>query len=48
MHLTLKRLEAPESGKGWEWGRHPLEDSEEEEWDEELWEVGLRGATTRM
>jgi hypothetical protein len=27
---------------------HPLRSNREEEWDEELWEVGLRGATTRM
>jgi hypothetical protein len=49
MHLTLERLEAPGSRETWwGWGDILLEMGAggEEEWDEELWERGPRGANT--
>jgi hypothetical protein len=45
MHLTLERLEAPESGQSWRgWEGHPLGDRGEEEWEKELWEGGSGGS----
>lgn len=46
MGLILKRLEAPGKGDAcWGWGKHPLRSKGEEEWDEELQEVGLEVGT---
>jgi hypothetical protein len=43
MRLILERLEAPREEEAWWEGEHPLRGNREEEWDEKLWEGGLRG-----
>jgi hypothetical protein len=52
MQLILESLETwgPRKGEAWCMcvGEHSLGGKGEEEWDEELWEGRLKGATTRM